>query len=318
MSCGLGIPSFLTYIDWMQGELLLAPEFLAHASADLTRSGLSAPDLEVLLQGLVAAGREAWPQIPLDAALFVRHLTRTCRPGVDPAVHLSDLHGEDLYLACGCVHQRPQAMQAFEEGYLAKVGGSISRGRAPPDFMDELRQVLRVKLLVCTGDAPGIATYRGTGSLLNWLRSAARRAEADLFRQRTTTEQWDDERVVDALSATGGPELDFIKRTYGPAFKQALYDALRALDGRLHSVLRLYYVARLNLAGIGAVLGAPRSTVHKWQLKANQEVFEGACRLLEQRCQLGPTEVRELAGLLRTYLEVSLIRALRESNEDED
>ena len=58
-----------------------------------------------------------------------------------------------------------------------------------------------------------------------------------------------------ASISTNNPELELLKRTYADAFGGALRDAVKTLDSRLRSVLRMSYVDALSIDQIGAVTG---------------------------------------------------------------
>ena len=69
---------------------------------------------------------------------------------------------------------------AHFDGYL---GGGGRRCRAidrPPNFIDDVTQELRLKLL--TGDDAKLCTYSGTGALVDWLRVIATRVALNLKR----------------------------------------------------------------------------------------------------------------------------------------
>ena len=165
----------------MVDEPTLRSVFLAMASKH--RSAADAGDLEQILGALVEQGRAAWPELALPAPLFVRHLARHAGRGGSPS-SLRELCVEDLYLACACAHGAPGAAVAFERHQLARVSGFLSRMAAAPDLVDEVKQELRIKLLVpAPGAAPKIAEYSGRGALASWLRVVALRTAIDLRRR---------------------------------------------------------------------------------------------------------------------------------------
>ena len=66
---------------------------------------------------------------------------------------------------------------------MLPIDTALTRLGREPMFVDEVRQVLRTKLLVGDGAPPKIADYSGRGPLDGWVRAAAVRAAIDLKRR---------------------------------------------------------------------------------------------------------------------------------------
>src|SRR5204863_6073946 len=103
---------------------------------------------------------------PLDAEAVARWARATA---VDIDALLT--RGEELYLVAACVAQRPEAIAAFEKRFLAGLTTNVGRVALSHDQADELRQQLRVALLI--GEQPKIGTFRGQGPLGAWVQVCA-------------------------------------------------------------------------------------------------------------------------------------------------
>jgi RNA polymerase sigma-70 factor (ECF subfamily) len=285
------------------------------ASAPEGRCADSAGDLEQILADLVQRGRTAWPELALPAPVFVRHLAAHAARGGSAREALSELCVEDLYLACSCAHGAPSAIATFERHLLSRVPGFLARMTASPSFVDEIKQELRIKLLVPTsGAAPKIAEYSGRGALASWLRVVALRAAIDVRRRshddappREAPGANDGERgSPEAIDVAGDPELRYLRDRYATEFQDAFRAGIHALSSEKRNVLRLNFVDGLNIDQIGALLHVHRATVARWIAAARQAIVLEGQRLLRERLGVSPGEFESLARLLQSQLDVSL------------
>jgi RNA polymerase sigma-70 factor (ECF subfamily) len=146
-----------------------------------SRSIAELPDLEERLGELVATARAAYPDLPLPAATFLRHLAERFPEGSAPVITFQTLHVADFYLACACAHGIPAAHAVLDAHFLPQVDAAVARVVGSGDGAVEVRQRLRERLLTPEeGKPPRIADYQGTGPLAAWLSAAAVRTA--LFR----------------------------------------------------------------------------------------------------------------------------------------
>src|SRR5690242_17516640 len=89
------------------------------------------------------AGSASWPGIPFRKEAFDEQMRLL---QVEPDNLLA--RGSDLYLAAACAAHVPAAVSQFERAFLAPVPRQLGRVALTPHEEDELRQQLRVKLLV--------------------------------------------------------------------------------------------------------------------------------------------------------------------------
>lgn len=264
------------------------------------------PALEASLRSAVEVGRRTWPGVSIPAEAFVEHLARHAPAEVALPEWLSTLHAADLYLACACAAGDPAAITAFDDAYLARVPIMSGQSRAPAPFAAEVRQALRVRLLVREGEVPGrIAEYAGRGPLAGWLRVAASRTAISLRRSDDVHER----RRADGpppVLAMIDPELAAIQRKYGSMFNDALRSAFDALSADQRTVLRLHFVDGLNLADIGRVLGASRATIGRRVLEARNHLYDRTATTLRARLGVSDKELESLLAVVRSKLDISL------------
>ncbi|MBA2543674.1 MAG: hypothetical protein H0V17_28790, partial [Deltaproteobacteria bacterium] len=134
--------------------------------AELTRaSGLPAP-ASVAAQSAwaaaLAAARTAWPTVKFDDTQLVEFVGARLS-GPDVATALATLPAADVALAAACAAQEPTAHAAFDS-ILTEVDAAGASTRASQDQIQEVKQLLRVQLLVVREGKPaGIAGYKGKG-----------------------------------------------------------------------------------------------------------------------------------------------------------
>jgi RNA polymerase sigma-70 factor (ECF subfamily) len=267
--------------------------------------------LDTALSDAVARGRAAWPALDLDASGFIAHVASRLPADNDPEAALEVLHVGDLYLAFGCLAGDSGALSAFEAAHLTDLG-AVARVDSSPAFVDEVRQRLRVHLFVA--DSGKISEYSGRGPLGGWVRVVALRL-GHMMRRSGKREVSDDDSAAELL-AGGDPELEFIKQRYRGEFVSAVREAVKGLDKRNRTLLRLNLVDRLNIEKIGVLYGVHRATVATWIANARKEILSATRKALQERLKLSHDEFESLMGLVVSNLEVSLNRLLQDSRAE--
>jgi RNA polymerase sigma-70 factor (ECF subfamily) len=262
--------------------------------------------LESALREAVSRGRAAWPTLAVDVDGFVAHVAARVPADGDPEAALTALFAGDLYLAYRCQSNDPEALKALEAAHLIELP-VLARIDSSPAFADEVRQRLRVHLFV---DGK-IAEYSGRGPLAGWLRVVALRL-GHMMKRAVKREVSDDDGAAELL-AGGDPELDFIKQRYREPFVQAVRDAVKSLDKRSRTLLRLNLVDRLNIDKIGTLYGVHRATVATWIASAREAILMATRKQLQEQLKLSKGEFESLMGLVVSNLEVSLNRLLQQT-----
>jgi RNA polymerase sigma-70 factor (ECF subfamily) len=216
----------------------------------------------------------------------------------------------DLVLSRACAAGEPSALAHFDATYAGDMVGALATFRADRDFIDEVLQTVRERLFV--GASPKILDYAGRGSLRAWLRAVVMRTALNARRRRITDPgpSAADDALLDVAAPAGDPEVAEIVAKYGPAYKQAVHEALAELPPEDRNVLRLSLLEGLGIDAIARIYDVHRATVARWVGRARETVVEGARRRLGERARLDAAELASITRACRTTLDLSLIRAL--------
>jgi RNA polymerase sigma-70 factor (ECF subfamily) len=258
-----------------------------------------------------ASGRSAWPGVSVSDEVFGEHLRRL---GVDPAALAR--HGDDLYLACACARGDEAAVAALHTRLLPALEGHLRRLGGHGADLDDLRQLLLVRLLAAPNR--GLVSYAGRSPLIGWLRTIASRTAFDARRAAPPDPAGADRGALDRLVSAGAdPELATIRQQLQADFQQALEDSLAALSPRARTVLRMHYIDGLNIDAIGEAHNVHRATVARWINGIRSAVMT---RLRERvTASLRPTssELRSLTAAVRDDLHISVDRVLGDGGRGE-
>lgn len=255
-------------------------------------------------------GQAAWPDVVADRTHFEAYMATNDRA--------QSRFAADLYLASACLAGHHSAIAAFDRELLAAAVTAIRSIDKSPEFVDEACQRLRATLLVGDGARPRIADYAGRGPLRAWVGVAAVRTALMLRRSRQRVREVHvDDDWSSSLGAitTGDPELELLKRQYADAFAEALRSAVRGLEPRLRTVLRMSYVKGLSIDEIGGVYAVHRATAARWIRSACEEVFQAVRVALTEQLRITGTEVDRIAAMVKSQLDVSLSQLLPETIE---
>jgi RNA polymerase sigma-70 factor (ECF subfamily) len=212
----------------------------------------------------------------------------------------------DLYLAWACADGDPCALAHFDRIYLAPRDFH-GRLNLSPDVVDELRQQVRIRLLV--GDSPRIGRYSGRGPLAAWVRTCAVRLGLNVL--SAWKSRASDIEALDALVADGaGPEQAVLRARYAGKFQFALERSFLALGQREKALLRMHYVDGLGIEAIGQVHRVHRATVARWLAAVRERVLMNLWEELEAGLCATSSECRGLLASMRQHLEIDFERVL--------
>jgi RNA polymerase sigma-70 factor (ECF subfamily) len=282
----------------------------------LAASGLSdaaRPVVATAWLAMLEAGRIAWPEVKIDPTQLVEFIAQRLA-GPDLAAALASAPAADLVLAAACTAQEPSAHAAFD-AVLTEVDAAGASTRSPQDLVDDVKQVIRVQLLVPRdGKPPGIAGYRGKGPLRGWVRITATR---ELIRhQRKRARETPSDRPLDeALGDAGDPLLSQLKAEYRTEFATALREAIAELDAEDRTLLRQQIVDQLSIDEIGAAFGVHRATAARWLQRARGSLVTVTRGRLAVRLKLPVDEIDSVIRLVQSQLDVSVIRYLRDGDD---
>ncbi len=266
-------------------------------------------DLEDVLQRLLEAGRATWPTVDLEANEFVRHLARHLaeEPNIQAALHAT--RGPDLYLACACALGNANAVTLFERDFIRHVRPAVARMGLSKAPLDDVKQLVRQKLLVGEGGPPKISTYAGRGPLDTWVRVVAVRSALTFLRSPDNgapNHLAVDDALLGLPSPVTSPETELMKARYAGEFKQALQVALASMSREDRMLLRLHFVNGLTIDQIGTIHRVHRSTAARWITRASTGLLDVARNALRRQLRLTPSEFDGLMVAVRSQLHLSL------------
>jgi RNA polymerase sigma-70 factor (ECF subfamily) len=256
-----------------------------------------------ILEQAFEAGRSAWPGVALPRVAFDERLRML---QVEPENIRA--RASDLYLATACAAYLPSAVAVFERTFLGPVPRQLGRLALTAQEEDELRQQLRVKLLV--GGNPKILEYKGSGPLGAWVRVCALRLALDL---RTAPEESrrGDNQALDALvGGAAGGETMLDAEHHREKFREALQESLMTLTTREKTLLRLHFLDGINIDALGNVFQVHRATVARWLVGIRNRVLDHVRQRLSLDLGASSSEAQSLVRLLRSEVQVSIRRLL--------
>jgi len=277
-------------------------------------SGIAAASTAAALgawDGLVAAARRQWPHVAIDEDALAPFIGQRLL-GTELAAALAAAPAADLALAAACVAQEPSAHAAFD-GVLTEVDAAGAAVGATRDLVEEVKQLLRVQLLVPKdGRPPGIAGYRGKGPLRGWVRITATR---ELIRHKKKQARYATvDRSLDRLLATGvDPQLEALKAEYRNEFALALREAIEVLTPEDRTLLRQQIVDDMSIDAIGVAFGVHRATAARWLNRARAALVAATHERLAKRLDLPVDQIESVIRLVQSKLDASMIRYLKES-----
>lgn len=203
----------------------------------------------------------------------------------------------DRELATALAAGDSAALATFEEVIVPDIRGALVRFRRDDDFIAEVLQRVRVKLLV--GAPARIAEYRGQGRLAAWIQIVAIR-EALVMIRATTREIPGDAELL-RLSVTE-PALARSSRAHKDKFEVAFQRALAELSDRDRTYLRMCFLEGLGTEELARLFRVHRVTAFRWLRDAREALLEGTRHHFLATVELPPSQVsslmRSLAGSL--------------------
>lgn len=222
------------------------------------------------------------------------------------------VHEPDLALASACAAGDREALAEFEVRFEHVLRAVTARFATDPQHADELRQLVRARLLV--GAPPRIAEYAGRGHLENWLRVAALRVCLNATRSHDPARPGASTGNLARLVDRGDDiELQFLKAQYRHAFRAAFTLAVRELESAERAVLRLGLVHQLSIDQLGVALGIHRATAARRLAKARAHLVERTVAGLKSSLALDEGELASLQREIDGQVELSLSRLLAET-----
>ncbi len=204
---------------------------------------------------------------------------------------------------------------AVWDGMLSEIARvALSRYRVSDNDRAEVVQTVRTKMLVADADKqPGLSHYSGKGDLRGYLRASVVRAYLNTQRGVHRPVLSDDDTLFERVVAQGSdPELSVMRARYHNAFRQAFAHACAKLEQRQRTLLRCVFIDELNLDELGTFMAVSRATAHRWLVQARSDLAQHVEQSLRETLALSPSEFQSVANLMRSQVELSLARLLKD------
>jgi RNA polymerase sigma-70 factor (ECF subfamily) len=252
-----------------------------------------------------------WPRVRVDDSRFAAAIAPLLPDDADVPAALTRLHAVDLLLAGACLAGDSAALASFDAEAIEPIDRVLGHMRLPSATVDEVKQLVRTKLLVPDGQrAPRLGEYSGRGDLRSWVGVIATREALSLLRRGAKTPVPVEDVLVAAASPITGPELAFLKEHYRGEFRTAFVEALGELEPRDRNVLRHHYVHGLTIDEIGTMYGIHRSNAARRIAKAREQLLTGTRRRLVLGLKVDRREFESIMRLIESRIDVSIQRML--------
>ncbi|MCY1074796.1 sigma-70 family RNA polymerase sigma factor [Archangium lansingense] len=287
----------------------LTATFLAHAKVRFAPPE-DTDAFERLLIQTWETSRAPWPAVNVPAESFLTHLAARL-PEADPNSPLEPLLEKlsltELYLACACMRRIGPAIEFLERDYLSQLPRMLRSSNHPDAMIDDVCQLVRVKLLVSTPESgPKIAEYTGRGTLLSWVRTTAARI-ANKQREGVKAEPMDPTIFFPDLPTPGdGPERALIGERSRAILRQAINGAFSVLPADKLYLIRLHVVDRLSSYELAALFGVNQSTVSRWLKTAREMVRDETERRLREELDFSRRDFESFISALDSKFELDM------------
>jgi RNA polymerase sigma-70 factor (ECF subfamily) len=284
-------------------DVALKAFFEAYEAPD-ARARNDDASLKDALASSLAIGRSAWPDVEMTEARWGKALGERVPVGEPIEATVQSLNVKDIYLAVACEGGDAIALRYFETEHVPALRGVLLRLGLSQSVADETLQVLRDDLFVARpGKRLGIAGYSGRGALRGWLRAVAGRTglriRPDPKRNVSLTDSFAGAGVDDL-------ELDYLKRTYAPAFQESFREALEALPQKTRLLLKQRFRHQLSIGDLGALHGVHEATISRWVTTARAELVSATREGMMRRLRVGRADVSSILRLIESKLDITL------------
>ncbi|MFN0246801.1 MAG: sigma-70 family RNA polymerase sigma factor [Kofleriaceae bacterium] len=258
-----------------------------------------------LLAEVLAASREAWPDVSITDEDFVAYVAE--RAGVPDTTldeALRTLCITDLWLACAIARRDAAALRAFD-AQLAHVGEAIAHLDGGSALVADVTAAVRERVLGTGGDGK-ITDFRGRGDLRGWLRVIAVREAVQIMRARKREAPLP-EGLPDAVKLDESTQLSpDEQRVYRDAFSVALAQ----LTPRERNLIRQQYIYGATIDELGALYGVHRATAARWIAQIRETLLRRTRRHVADAMRLTGTELDSAMGRIAGHLDYSLRHTL--------
>jgi RNA polymerase sigma-70 factor (ECF subfamily) len=248
----------------------------------------------------------AWPGVIVDRDALVATFADKLAGEEPPALTAANV--AEVLLALACAAGDAAALAAFDREYLSVVPQALGAMKLPAATVDDVRSIVRDKLLLADGDRPPrIIEYAGRGRLRGLIQVSASRAAIDRIR----LEQREAELPAGMqLAAPGDVELSLIKAQYREAFVDGFAAAAAKLPRRDRNILRLHLLGGVTLEQLAQMYSVHRATMVRWLAAARESLYAGTRHHVAATLGAPSEELDDMFALVRSRVELSVDRLL--------
>ena len=283
--------------------------YVEHLGELAETPNLTALDEE--LQQAMRAARHAYPDLAVEDDVFVAHLARKVGARALEPEWTAQLHVADLYLACAALAGDRAAMAVLDARVLRPAAASTRRIGRTEDFVDDVHQRLRERLLLAErGQAARLSDYAGAGPLVSWAKVAATRVALNLKPPPKRDVPLEIEVMADPRS---DPELSVIGKKNAAKLSEAFRDAAKTLTDEERVLLRYHFVDGLNFEQIAPLFQTHRSTISRRIAATRKRLLELTQKTLRERFKVSVSEASSLIREAKSRMDGSITAWLRSS-----
>jgi RNA polymerase sigma-70 factor, ECF subfamily len=248
--------------------------------------------------------RTRHPAVVLERDPFVEYLAAHDATS-EALASASDDGLAELYLVAALHHRVPRASDAFETQYLARLPASLAKLRLSDADLDEVRQRVRLKLLIAgPAGSLGIERYAGRGRLGGLVHVTATREAVSLRRAERPTAPESSADVAAGLD----PAAELLRGHAREAFHRAFAAAVRELPARDRTLLRMHLLRGVTLESLATMYAVHRATIVRWLASAREQVLSRTRALLRADLGLSAQELDSLMEAAQSRVDLTLER----------
>jgi RNA polymerase sigma-70 factor, ECF subfamily len=254
----------------------------------------------------------SWPEVDVSLDAFEAHVrAKLVDAGFDVG-EFGRLRAPELGLAFACGHGDKAALRALELHYGRDIDAPLVRIHDPHLKVEDLWQIVRLRLLVAGPQGPAaIMGYGGQGRLSAWLRVTSRRTGLNATRRLALpVVEAADHIALLGTSTRLNPELGYLRDNYGAVFHQAFVAAIGGLDPRQRTLLRMAFVQNLRVRTIGRMYGVHHATAARWVKAAQQALVDDTVRRIQGHIAVSESQLASIFALIQSRVDVELAELL--------
>ncbi|MEO8702016.1 MAG: hypothetical protein ABI867_18365 [Kofleriaceae bacterium] len=264
---------------------------------------------EQTLAALCSEAAAAWPGVIVEPAEVIATLARKLGvgPNNDDPPPLTAAAAIEIHLALACARGDNAGVAAFDRAYLEVVPQALAGMKLPAATVEDVRSMVRDKLLLADGDKPPrVVEYAGRGRLRGLIQVMATRTAIDRIR----LEEREAELPARELAAPTDVALSLIKAQYREAFSAGFARAVAAATRRDRNLLRLHFLGGVTLEQLAQMYNVHRATVVRWLAAARESVFAATREHVATQIAAPTDELDEMFELVKSRVELSVERLL--------